>query len=830
MTSTSSPNMASPEGSIRTTLPLANILPVRLVVADLVGQEPPPAGADLDVAGGGHHACGRVVGHRVGRQHRGGLARARPDRRCCAVAVADRPTAATEGQSPPRRDRPPARSSQAHRHGSVPGSASWRAIGRVLVTGLGERPCRRRNVDKPGSARRRDCRGRSGARCGCGSPPRHGEADADGDPGRAGGLPERGTVIVPVGHDGSARQRRGSARRGDRWPDQAGAGGGRRRAQARPRRRPVPARGPGRRPRPAAAAGQGRRCRAARPGGGWRRRWRRSCGRSRCARRVWPRPTGSSLGLPPARGGGSPGPGCRAACLSLHRNTGPATARTRTSAGPSACGSRSTARTAADRGDAVAGGGGLPGARPGQRARQRPDAQGVRRRLRRARRGRARGRDPRPSGADPARHERAAGRGAGQRRSRPSSRSCAGRAAAARPPLALVGKGVCFDTGGISIKPAQGMEEMKADMGGAAAVFGAMLALAGRKARANVVGVVGLVENMPSANAQRPGDVVRSMAGKTIEVVNTDAEGRLVLATCSTTRGAVQAQGDDRPRHAHRCGHRGAGPRAGRPVRNDETLAARSDRPPPARPASCSGGCRWARPTRSTSSPTSPTSRTSGRGARGRQHGGCRVPAAVRRRHALGASRHRRHGLELARPAARRQGRHRLRRAPARPAGRRPVRSGRLTEVGFYHLTRSTLERGAAAPAGEGLCRAASACVVRVGDRRAARAAQPRLVDLRQGQLPAARHARGRLRRGPADLPDRRRSRTPNGATILVLVDGAAAPDLGRVRPLPRPVRRRRPRSGRARPRALARGPGGRAMAATYWQQSERGGWVRAGA
>jgi leucyl aminopeptidase len=96
-------------------------------------------------------------------------------------------------------------------------------------------------------------------------------------------------------------------------------------------------------------------------------------------------------------------------------------------------------------------------------------------------------------------------------------------------PLALVGKGVCFDTGGISIKPAQGMEEMKADMGGAAAVFGAMQALAARKAKANVVGIVGLVENMPSSNAQRPGDVVRSMAGKTIEVVNTDAEGRLVL-------------------------------------------------------------------------------------------------------------------------------------------------------------------------------------------------------------------------------------------------------------------------------------------------------------
>jgi leucyl aminopeptidase len=99
-----------------------------------------------------------------------------------------------------------------------------------------------------------------------------------------------------------------------------------------------------------------------------------------------------------------------------------------------------------------------------------------------------------------------------------------------KPPLALVGKGICFDTGGISIKPAQGMEDMKWDMAGAAAVYGAMLALAGRKAKANVVGVVGLAENMPSGTAQRPGDVVLSMAGKTIEVVNTDAEGRLLLA------------------------------------------------------------------------------------------------------------------------------------------------------------------------------------------------------------------------------------------------------------------------------------------------------------
>ena len=101
-------------------------------------------------------------------------------------------------------------------------------------------------------------------------------------------------------------------------------------------------------------------------------------------------------------------------------------------------------------------------------------------------------------------------------------------------PIALVGKGVTFDTGGISIKPAQGMEAMKWDMGGAGAVVGAMKALALRKARANVVGICGLVENMPDGNAQRPGDVVTSMSGQTIEVINTDAEGRLVLADLLT--------------------------------------------------------------------------------------------------------------------------------------------------------------------------------------------------------------------------------------------------------------------------------------------------------
>lgn len=100
--------------------------------------------------------------------------------------------------------------------------------------------------------------------------------------------------------------------------------------------------------------------------------------------------------------------------------------------------------------------------------------------------------------------------------------------------VALVGKGVTFDTGGISIKPAAGMEDMKWDMGGAGAVAGAMKALATRKAKVNVIGVCGLVENMPDGNAQRPGDIVTSMSGQTIEVINTDAEGRLVLCDALT--------------------------------------------------------------------------------------------------------------------------------------------------------------------------------------------------------------------------------------------------------------------------------------------------------
>jgi leucyl aminopeptidase len=104
----------------------------------------------------------------------------------------------------------------------------------------------------------------------------------------------------------------------------------------------------------------------------------------------------------------------------------------------------------------------------------------------------------------------------------------------AAQPIAFVGKGVCFDTGGISLKPAEGMEDMKWDMGGAGAVAGLMHALAGRKAKVNAVGVLGLVENMPDGKATRPGDIVNTLSGQTVEIINTDAEGRLVLADCLT--------------------------------------------------------------------------------------------------------------------------------------------------------------------------------------------------------------------------------------------------------------------------------------------------------
>ena len=128
-------------------------------------------------------------------------------------------------------------------------------------------------------------------------------------------------------------------------------------------------------------------------------------------------------------------------------------------------------------------------------------------------------------------------------------------------PVAFIGKGVCFDTGGISIKPAAGMEDMKGDMAGAACVVGLMHALAARKAKVNAIGAIGLVENMPDGNAQRPGDIVKTMSGQTIEIINTDAEGRLVLAdVLHYVNTRVQAEVHDQSGDADRRDHRRARP------------------------------------------------------------------------------------------------------------------------------------------------------------------------------------------------------------------------------------------------------------------------------
>ena len=249
-------------------------------------------------------------------------------------------------------------------------------------------------------------------------------------------------------------------------------------------------------------------------------------------------------------------------------------------------------------------------------------------------------------------------------------------------PLALCGKGVVFDTGGISIKPAAGMEDMTMDMGGAATVAGVMLALARRRAPANVVGLVGLVENMPDGRAQRPGDVVRSMKGDTVEVINTDAEGRLVLADVmwhaqqeyrpaalidlATLTGAIIVA----------LGSENAGV-----FSNDDGLAAAF-----LAAAEAEGEGAWRMPLgkaydKMLKSRVADMKNVGGREA-GLDHGGA-VPAALRRgRHALDASRHRRRGLAQVGHRPRPRGGHGLGRAGARPARARALRDRRGLRAG----------------------------------------------------------------------------------------------------------------------------------------------------
>ena len=125
--------------------------------------------------------------------------------------------------------------------------------------------------------------------------------------------------------------------------------------------------------------------------------------------------------------------------------------------------------------------------------------------------------------------------------------------------MVLVGKGITFDSGGISIKPGAGMEEMKTDMAGAAAVLGTMAAAAGLKLPVNLVGIIPTAENMPDGKAYKPGDVLTSLSGTTIEITNTDAEGRLILCDALHFAQTVQAGGHDRPGHPDRRLRGGAG-------------------------------------------------------------------------------------------------------------------------------------------------------------------------------------------------------------------------------------------------------------------------------
>ena len=252
------------------------------------------------------------------------------------------------------------------------------------------------------------------------------------------------------------------------------------------------------------------------------------------------------------------------------------------------------------------------------------------------------------------------------------------RRAEADKPVAFVGKGVTFDTGGISIKPAGGMEDMKWDMAGAGTVIGLMAALAGRKAKVDAVGLVGLVENMPSGSAQRPGDVVKSYSGQTIEVINTDAEGRLVLADVlwycqqkfdpqfmvdlATLTGAIIIS----------LGHEHAGLFSNDDALAEKLIAAGKE----------TGEKLWRMPLdeaydKQIKSDIADMKNIGGRPARLGHRGA--VHQALRQRQALGASRHRRHGVvEQGRPH-RAEGRHRVRRAAAGSAGGGALR--RLTAM-----------------------------------------------------------------------------------------------------------------------------------------------------
>ena len=268
-------------------------------------------------------------------------------------------------------------------------------------------------------------------------------------------------------------------------------------------------------------------------------------------------------------------------------------------------------------------------------------------------------------------------------------------------PIAFIGKGVCFDSGGISIKPAQGMEDMKGDMAGAACVVGLMHALAKRKAKVNVVGAIGLVENMLDGKAQRPGDIVTTMSGQTVEIINTDAEGRLVLAdvlyyvnkrfkprfmiNLATLTGAIIVA----------LGQEYAGM-----FSNDDKLVERL-----AKAGEATGERVWRMPLGPEYDKIIDLEicrYEKYRRALGRFDYSRTISAAVRRQDAVGASRHRRHRVRLAADRHQQELEFRLGRAAARSPRRGLLRAlishsfradRAMTEILFYQLKGQTPEQ-----------------------------------------------------------------------------------------------------------------------------------------
>ena len=268
------------------------------------------------------------------------------------------------------------------------------------------------------------------------------------------------------------------------------------------------------------------------------------------------------------------------------------------------------------------------------------------------------------------------GVGQGSERESPAASSCTGTGAGRRAtsaPLAFVGKGVTFDTGGISIKPAAGMEDMKWDMAGAGAVIGAMQALAARKAKVNVVGVVGLVENMPSGTAQRPGDIVKSMSGQTIEVHQHRRRGPArARRRALVLPGPLQAAGDDRSRDADRRDHGRARPEHAGLFANNDELADRL-----LAAGKAVGEQLWRMPLGEAYDKMINSDIADVKNIGGRCGGSITAAQFLQRfvnGHAVGASRHRRHGLVREGHADRAEGRHGLRRAAARPLRRGQLR------------------------------------------------------------------------------------------------------------------------------------------------------------